>query len=158
MYNFFIAILAVVASVFSCGKGTKSDSKVLSYEYSHNGTVAQPLAQFKVEKLDDDSCLVTYYNHYKELSHDEYGNYKLDKSKQPIELLDSISMIVKEHKMRKYKKDYKPILDVLDGDSWHLDIQFEDSTSISSHGYCAGPGDDGMTIILRMLRDRIEGL
>lgn len=158
MHNIFMAILAVIVSIFSCSGNAKSLNKVLSYEYAEHGMMAQPIAQFKVERLSNDSCLVTYYNHEKELRQDEYGDYILDKSKQPIELLDSISTIVNEHKMRKYKKKYKPIFDVLDGESWGLEIKMDDGTNISSHGHCAGPNDDGMRMIIRLLRERIRGL
>lgn len=158
MHNLLMAFFAVIASMFSCSNTPKSQSKVIRYEYSHNGTVAQPISLFKVEKIDNDSCLVTFYNHDKEATYDEDGNYILDKSMQSIELLDSISTIVNEHKMKKYKKEYKPFLDVLDGDSWYLEIKFDDESHSTSHGYCAGPKDDGITIITRMLRERIKGL
>lgn len=158
MHNFLTTIIAAIASLSSCSTGIKPNGNVTCYEYHEQGMMAQPIVEFKVEKIDDKTCLVSYYNHERPPRQDKNGEYILDKSEQPIELLDSISKIVADHKMLKYKKHYKPIFEVLDGESWYLTITLADQSQSSSSGHCAGPKDDGMTIITRMLRERFTGL
>ena len=54
-------------------------------------------------------------------------------------IFDSLKAIVDEYKMDKYKSDYKPLMRVLDGDSWSLYYKYDSGRSVSSGGYMAWP-------------------
>lgn len=149
--------------LFTCSLKHKPDAKIVRYEYSIHGSMAQPIHQFTVEKINDKTCRLSYFNHDREFDswdsmHDKDGNFVLDTSKEPIALLDSIQQIFVEHKMWTYKKNYQPTLQVLDGNSWSLNITLDDGTSYSSSGYHSKPKDDGIDVIINMLKRKFNGI
>lgn len=155
--------LSPLLLLLTCSPKHEPDAKIVKYEYRIHGSMAQPIHQFSVEKIDDKTCRLSYFNHDRKFDswdsmYDEDNNFILDTSTEPIELLDSIQKIFTEHKMWKYKKDYQPVLQVLDGDSWSLYITLDDGTSYSSGGYHSGPKDDGMDVIIDMLQEKYKGL
>ena len=52
-----------------------------------------------------------------------------------------VQAIVKNFKMDKYKRDYKPMFDIYDGDSWSLYYSYDSGRSVSSGGYMAWPSN-----------------
>lgn len=54
-------------------------------------------------------------------------------------IFDELLAIVKQYKMDKYKSDYRPEMQVFDGDSWSLYYKYDTKRSVSSGGYMAWP-------------------
>lgn len=54
-------------------------------------------------------------------------------------VFDSLQQIVKKHKMYKYKGNYRPVFDILDGKSWSLYVKYASGKTISANGYMDGP-------------------
>lgn len=58
-------------------------------------------------------------------------------------VFDSLQLILQKYKMYKYHGYYKPLFDVLDGHSWHLDVDYASGKEIEASGYMAGPDNYG---------------
>lgn len=54
-------------------------------------------------------------------------------------VFDGLQQIVLKHKMYKYSGRYKPLVKVLDGWSWDLDVKYASGEAIRADGYMAGP-------------------
>ena len=54
-------------------------------------------------------------------------------------IFDDLQVIVKTYKMDQYETDYKPEIEVYDGDSWTLYYRYDTKRSVSSGGYMAWP-------------------
>ena len=54
-------------------------------------------------------------------------------------VFDTLQSIVLKHKMYKYSGYYRPEFDVLDGESWGLDIDYASGRRVDAGGYMAGP-------------------
>lgn len=59
-------------------------------------------------------------------------------------LLKDLQVIIEKHKMYKYKGHYNSILNILDGDSWSLEVVYQDDKMyIKASGTNAGPHNYG---------------
>ena len=56
-------------------------------------------------------------------------------------IFDELLAIVKQYKMDKYNSDYRPKMQVFDGDSWSLYYKYDSKRSVSSGGYMAWPNN-----------------
>ena len=54
-------------------------------------------------------------------------------------IFDELLAIVTTYKMDKYKSDYKPDMQVFDGDSWSMYYKYDSGRRVSSGGYMAWP-------------------
>lgn len=148
---FLIASLIMSIFVLSCTAASDKNPKgkqLTCYSYSHHGTVAQPFEDIEVRKADSccTACVFT--------SGDDDFTYKTYAVGE--DLLDSIQNVIINHKMYKYKDHYEPIFEVLDGDSWHYEAVYSDRTILSSGGHCAGPKDDGTTVINNIIKNYVK--
>ena len=64
--------------------------------------------------------------------------------------------IIEEEKMYKYKESYKPPFEVLDGWGWSFRARFSDGSSIYSHGFNAGPKDNGLARIRGYMEELVQ--
>ncbi len=62
-------------------------------------------------------------------------------------LMDSLEAIVREYRMNRYEGYYRPDMEILDGDSWSMEIDFTDGSSSSCGGYMAYPPYKGREAI-----------
>jgi len=69
-------------------------------------------------------------------------------------VFDSLQQIVEKYKMHTYTGYYQPEFDIMDGQSWHLDISYASKKSISASGYMAGP--DGYSAAFSEIRQCLE--
>ena len=58
-------------------------------------------------------------------------------------LMDTLESYVREYRMDRYKGHYRPKMDILDGDSWSLELSFSNGSSTSCSGYMAYPPRTG---------------
>lgn len=160
MFHRLSLFFTTVLALFSCGgiKSSGPEGKLISYSYGHQGSMAQPTYDFSMKRLDDKTCEIAYFNHDVEPRIENY-EYVLDTVVKPIALMDSVEAIVRESKMWNYKERYKPVFEVMDGDSWSLSFKFEgQELPFSSSGYCAGPKGDGMHNVIQLLKPHLPGL
>ena len=87
---------------------------------------------YKAERLNDGSVRVTV----------ELGDDRDRVTTADASFMDSLEAIVRAFRMDKYKKNYKPMFDVKDGDSWSFRLKYSDGKTVSSDGYFVLP-DNG---------------
>lgn len=58
-------------------------------------------------------------------------------------IFDELLAIVKTYKMDKYRSNYKPSMQIFDGDSWDLYYKYNSGRSVSSGGYMEWPDNYG---------------
>ena len=151
-----MAILTSLLAIFGCSTTAQTpQGKVIYYRYSNYGTMAEPFIEFKVEQVSQKSCKLKFFNHKKDYGNDYTSDDRMlnDSVKCKASLLDDITAIVIKHNMLKYKKEYRPSFEVLDGDSWSLTVKFDDGRSVHSSGYNSGPRDSGIEDINNIVRE-----
>ena len=57
--------------------------------------------------------------------------------------MDTLETIVRAYRMDRYSGHYQPKMEILDGDSWSLELRFSDGSSTSCSGYMAYPPKGG---------------
>lgn len=62
-------------------------------------------------------------------------------------LMDTLESFVREYRMDRYEGYYRPKMDILDGDSWSLELIFTDGSNTSCGGYMAYPPRRGSEAI-----------
>lgn len=117
--------------------------QLVKIEYSESGTMAGYRYYGCVELQKDGSVIV-------KAQKESYG--EIIEKKVKAEVLTELRNIVKEHKMYKYKERYRPFLKVLDGYSWSFYAKFSDGESISSNGFNARPGGEGLNTLIQYMR------
>ncbi len=155
-----MAILASLFSFMSCGTSTSQigggnqTDTLDSFSYGLYGTRATPEVEFTVEYFNETECKVIYFNKDSRTSDIE----QRDTVFAPASLLQDIGKVVREHKMYKYKERYKSLFKVLDGNAWSMTIKYMNGKRITSGGYAASPKDDGLRVIVGMMRKQISSL
>ncbi len=130
-----MASLLSLLTLLSCGsnKNTQQDSndgrKMIHFTYSVQGTMCYGTLY---EAKKDNNKIVVLINHQEEKDHE----YKTGES-----VFTDLQTIIDKNKMHKYKGSYSPLFEILDGESWSLNVKYEDeSMNITAHGTNAGPG------------------
>jgi len=113
--------------------------KIKRYEFMRAAwELPTPHKKFIVER-DGDKCKVT-------LIAPHYKIYEDKTFTCSATLLDEIDKVVHDHLMYRYKRNYQPKVQVLDGEHWNLEIKYENG-SIYSSGSNASFADNGDDII-----------
>lgn len=68
-------------------------------------------------------------------------------------LMDTLESYVRKYHMYRYEGHYQPKMDILDGDSWSLELHFSNGLSTSCSGYMAYPPKNGAEAL-----GKVEGL
>lgn len=123
-------------SVAGRGNANAPHGGVIGCSYIVRGTVAQPLVDITVELESDGKVTVK-----RVISGRKFETIRLGQ-----EVLDSLTRIVVEEDVLKWKESYYPPKDmmVLDGESWNYSVTFKDGTIFSSHGSNAWPKTNGL--------------
>ena len=85
---------------------------------------------------------------------ESYG--PLFEKKLDAETMKKFRQIIEENNMYKYKESYRPKFEVLDGWSWMFTARFSDGSKIYSHGFNAGPRDNGLGKIRGLMDELIQ--
>ena len=132
--------LLLVMSLFSflgCGHkvpalGPELDKNVhvqsLHYSATH-GYHAYSNIGYKAERLENGKTRVVV----------EVGNDRDRVFETEGSLMDSIEALVREYRMNTFTKHYEPKMEILDGDSWSMEICYTDGSSNACGGYMAYP-------------------
>lgn len=132
-------------SLFSCANAKNPPVKGMkSYSYYYHTSPAYNSNEYSAKLLDNGKCQISF-------THNRGGDTIIVDG----EVMKQIEAVYVEHKIHKYKERYLPSFEVLDGDSWGYNANFEEA-SYSSHGSNAGPSDRGLDeindIIMNLLR------
>ena len=108
----------------SSGRNTKPSGAAVSYEYTYSTTMAYPVTFYQVERDSKGEIQIAWLNHYGPDVYVIRGSEKV---------LKRIGAIATQYKLHRLKNHYYPSMEILDGDSWHTYLRFENG-SISSGG------------------------
>ena len=134
-----IVLAGMVALVASCASPKHNNNEMKTerltyFSYDHHNSMSQDGERYNV-KLQEDGRVHVVIDEGRPSEKEFY----LDDST----ILDELLAIVKEYKMDKYKEDYKPWMDITDGDNWSLYYKYDTKRSVSSGGYMAWPDNYG---------------
>ena len=133
---FKLLLLMSLFSFLGCGKnplpGPELDKNVhvqsLHFSATH-GYHAHSNIGYKAERLEDGTARVVV----------EVGNDRDRVFEAEGSLMDSLEALVREYRMNTFTEHYQPKWEVLDGDSWSMEICYTDGSSNSCGGYMAYP-------------------
>ena len=137
-----LLLLMSLLSFLGCGHPTPAPTpqtngrhgQLMKLEYGGtHGYHAYSNIDFQAERLKDGRTRITVM----------VGNDRDRVFEEESSVMDSLEAIVYAYKMYKYDGSYRPKFDVLDGDSWHLYMDFADGEHASCSGYEAAPPGKG---------------
>ena len=132
-YLFLMSLL----SFLGCGqKEPASPLKYIHISGTH-GYYAHSNIGYSAERMENGRTRIVV-----EVGNDRDRVFETDGS-----LMDTLEAYVREYRMYQYSGHYQPEMDILDGDSWSLDMQFADGESASCSGYMAYPPRKGSEAI-----------
>ena len=129
-----MVLMASLLSLFGCSSGNtpvNENDTITHFSLSEGGGmnrfsgysyIVEETKEGKVHFIFDEG-----YPDEKELMIDDHA------------VFDSLQTIILKYKMYKYKSNYQPKFDVLDGTSWHLYVTYASGKDISAGGSMAGP-------------------
>ncbi|MCQ2288121.1 MAG: hypothetical protein MJZ74_03390 [Muribaculaceae bacterium] len=122
------------APVNNSGNSVATGStKIVYLEYTERATYAQPIDYFKVELKDNGTVKI----------HRQQGMHEEDLTAD-ASLMDDLLSVYVNGKVSKWKSDYQPPMEVLDGYSWRLEVKFADGSYKYSHGSNARPESNAL--------------
>ena len=122
---------------------TKADGLVsLEYGGTH-GYHAHSNIDYKAERLADGKTRITVM-----VGNDRDRVFEADGA-----IMDTLESIVRQYRMDRYKGNYQPKMEILDGDSWHFSLSFADGKETDCSGYMAYPHNHG-----REALGKVEGI
>lgn len=144
---FRLLILMSLLSFLGCGKGNPApadDARLTRIHFSAtHGYHAYSNIGYKAERLGEGKARVTV-----EVGNDRDRVFDVEEA-----VMDSLEAIVREYRMYTYHGYYQPEMEIMDGDSWSLELSFSDKTEASCGGYMAYPPKGGHIAI-----GKVEGL
>ena len=154
-----IVLAGMVALVASCASPKHNNNEMKTerltyFSYDHHNSMSQDGERYNV-KLQEDGRVHVVIDEGRPSEKEFY----LDDST----ILDELLAIVKEYKMDKYKEDYKPWMDITDGDNWSLYYKYDTKRSVSSGGYMAWPDNyyemrKALSAVFKKLRESEDGM
>lgn len=142
-----ICIFSALIGLVGC-RAQVPEGQLQSIEYTTTGTMAGYIYEGRAEQNPDGSFTL-------KSKKENYGPLYCKQISRAD--MDSLSQIIIDEKMYKYKERYLPKFEVLDGEGWHFQATFSDGTHISSHGSNAWPGGSGLSRIQGYLQKLIAG-
>ena len=142
----YVIMALSLFTFLSCSFVSKPEEPMTYYAYGAGNGYALWAERYKAELKEDGTVKLTY-GRTEDMSAEEYGDTLI----VDASVMKHIEEIYLEHKMYKYKKHYKPLFDVTDGDGWGVSAEFgisrRERKFFSASGYEAWPKDDGIKII-----------
>ena len=143
----FFCLIGGLFSFLGCAMKKMPEGELVSVEFSRHGTMARPVFKGSVIQDSTGTFLLTAMK-------ESYG--PLFEKTVDTEVMKHFRQIIEEEKMYKYKESYTPILKVLDGWHWSFRARFSDGSSIYSHGFNAGPRDNGLVRIRGYMQELVQ--
>ncbi len=132
-----ILLIGLLAIVASCVSQSPQNPKEMNNErlnyfsFNHHNTMARFNGESYLVSTQKDGRIHIVID-------EGYPNEK-DFYIDDTTIFDDLQAIVKQLKMDKYKNNYKPKMEIFDGDSWSLSYSYDSKRSVSSGGYMAWP-------------------
>jgi hypothetical protein len=137
-------ILMSLLSFLGCGTPLDDSVRLQFLSYGGtNGYHAYSNIGYTAERLEDGKTRVVV----------QVGNDRDRVFEAEGAVMDSLEAIVRDYRMDRYKGHYEPKMDILDGDSWSLELRFSDGQSTSCGGYMAYPPRGGAEAL-----GKVEGI
>ena len=125
-------------SLFGCGKKPDPALQLESIFFgATHGYHAYSNIGYKAERMDSGKTRVIV-----EVGDDRDRVFETDGS-----LMDTLEMLVREYRMDRFSGNYQPDMEILDGDSWSMEICFSNGAFSSCSGYMAYPPGKGAEAI-----------
>ncbi|MBR3449612.1 MAG: hypothetical protein IKH24_08745 [Bacteroidales bacterium] len=127
---YVIRLLLVMSLLFfqGCGRPAPAPLKSIYHSATH-GYHAYSNIGYRAERLENGNTRVSVL-----VGNDRDRVFETEGS-----LMDSLEALVREYRMDRFKGHYEPKMDILDGDSWSMEICYTDGSSNSCGGYMAYP-------------------
>lgn len=109
------------------------NSHIVFLEYMERATYAQPVDYFKVELMNNGKVKI----------HRQRGMQEEDLTTD-ASLMDELLNVYVNGKVGKWKDNYQPPMEVLDGYSWRLEVKFDNGSYKYSHGSNANPDTNAL--------------
>ena len=132
-----ILLVGLLAIVVSCVSQSPQNPKEMNNErlnyfsFNHHNTMARFNGESYLVNAQKDGRIHIVID-------EGYPNEK-DFYIDDTTIFDDLKVIVDRYGMDKYKKNYKPKMEICDGDSWTLYYSYDSRRTISSGGYMAWP-------------------
>ncbi|MBR5043077.1 MAG: hypothetical protein IKX67_07535 [Bacteroidales bacterium] len=126
----FSCLLAVLGCRAQYDGNKPQEGNPVRYEYSYWGMMAQPITFYEVMRDDNGQMIINYCAQSMETV----------VYKAPEDILERIGALAREHKIHKLQTSYRPDMEILDGYSWHVFVEYEKGY-IGSGGSNAWPSD-----------------
>lgn len=115
--------------------------KLTEFSYVHSGTMAQPFKEYRLKQLE--SGKVQFFAH-------NLGEYH-DTLMVSREVLDTVANMIIRNEIYLYKDQYKPSMEILDGEGWYYIALYDDDVSLYSGGTNAWPRNFALPVIANYL-------
>ena len=124
-------------TLFTCSCAAKeSAKKVVWLGYHESSSAIYPTVHYDFQ-LEEDGT-------YTLINGADRSPEEAQLAVVPAEVAERLTEIVAEERMSRYRKNYRPLMAILDGTSWDLSIQFDDESVITSSGYAKHPRGKGL--------------
>lgn len=146
---FLCMLVHLLLGTKGCTEPLKApEGGLVRYAYVMHGTVAEPLEDSEVMIKKNGSVVL------KRISRTHYGHN--ESFVVSGEVLDHLLQIIQEENVLAWEHSYSPKgdIEVLDGESWQLDLEFKDGSTFSFSGNNAYPEGGG----LKRMNDYIYSL
>ena len=137
MNKISIYITLLFMALFTCSCAAKpSAKKVVWLGYHESASAIYPTVHYDFQ-LEEDGT-------YTLINSTDRSPEEAQIAVVPAEVADRLTEIVAAERMRRYRENYRPLMDIRDGKSWDLSIQFDDESVITSSGYAKRPRGKGL--------------
>lgn len=126
-----IGLMAIITSCISQNPKEMNSERLTYFSYDHHNTMVMFGGENYHVSTEKDGRIHVIIDE----SYPQEKDFYLNDST----ILDELTAIVKQYKMDKYKSDYRPEMQVFDGDSWSLYYKYDSKRNVSSGGYMAWP-------------------
>lgn len=123
--------LLLAMSLFSflgCGRPAPASLQSIYFSATH-GYHAHSNIGYRAERLENGNTLVTVL-----VGNDRDRIFEAEGS-----VMDSLEAVVRKYRMDRFTGHYEPKFEILDGDSWSMELVFTDGNITSCGGYMAYP-------------------
>lgn len=125
------AMIALTTGTKTETRKNMENEKMTYFRFDHHNTMVMDIGEkYEVSKTKDGRIHIVI----DESLPREKELYTSDSS-----IFDDLLAIVKKYKTDKYKSEYRPLMDVYDGDSWSLYYRYDSKRSVVSEGYMSYP-------------------
>ena len=149
MSRLWKCLVVLLAPLFLLSSCSTPGGPLVSYYYSNSNSYAGWNTDYYIyEENGTVVAKVVDYN-YADMS------FTFEKKDIDCKELKWVDSLLNDAGARKWKEDYQPIFEVLDGDNWSARFEFTDDT-VNSGGYMAWPRKDPTREINERIKELVD--